>query len=708
MVLELNDRRIAIFKYEQYSKSYKRNQDSFTGDHGSVSFDKDHLVYSAECGFSVYHQQDITQAYHQPYVLQQQVNFTDWCVSSASISHDRDLLVVGGVNKTHIYVQDNNGSWEEQLTLDDWYQQYRVSERDILAAKYNETTKKDEVYYFNIENCANTPTQLPSSSTAPSSSIQPTQAPSIGVTRSWSSSNAGGTAKTISPTPGFYNCSSVSISQTANTPPASSPDNTCYSIDVVVVYDDKPLDSVWDIQRVTLNGDNEVLKVSRGTADDVFKLRKESLCLTAGVYQFTMHDEKQQGGGFSYPGYYNVSSSGDLIAQGRDFFCNSTSTFALPLTAAPSIMPSETVSPTFSPSYVPSEPPSASPTISPTVTLQPSLSPSVSSSPTKTCYQIDILVVFDRYPSEISWQLQKMNDSGDYILIKTFNGSSDDKYKAQTESMCLEGEREYQFAIYDTFGDGIEAPGHYKVTSDGNLIVQGGEFGHGEITSFSIPYVTGSSILTTVTHEPTNPSPTYQPQTPFPAYSLASPPTTQTPWRLTPFPTDPESTGSSPRPHNITLAPTISSPSPNSATDLSTGDTLPPVASPDSANLSTSEDSMIFVSVLENDTPTAGETLDVKSIISDASNGTCSIGFDLQEVVYEPYPGIVGVDTCVYEACDSVSACDTATLTVIVTSQTTEACGDITTKKDCTKSTSNCFWDTTVEGGPGCLSSNEA
>ena len=34
---------------------------------------------------------------------------------------------------------------------------------------------------------------------------------------------------------------------------------------------------------------------------------------------------------------------------------------------------------------------------------------------------------------------------------------------------------------------------------------------------------------------------------------------------------------------------------------------------------------------------------------------------------YEPNPGFTGFDTCVYEACDSVSSCDTATLTVIVT-----------------------------------------
>jgi len=472
-------------------------------------------------------------------------------------------LAVGGINQTHIYVLDNNDSWEEQLALNNWYRQLQVSNRKILAATYNETTNEDEVYYFDIENCANTPTQMPSLSTSPSSSIHPTQGSTIEAT-------TGGTHtppnpfRTETPTSGIYRyfCSNVSLDSTSTTiPQLLDPNETCYSIDIVVVYDDEPLDSVWDIQRVDLVGSNEVLKVSRGTTDDIFKLRKESICLTAGVYQFTMHDEKPTGGGFSYPGYYNVSSSGDLIVEGREFFCNSTTIFALPLTAAPSMMPSVTTSPTFSPSYVPSEPPSASPTISPTVTLQPSTLPSVSSMPTETCYWIDIVVVFDQFPSETSWQIQKMNDSGGYVILKTYTGISDDRNKDRTESMCLEGNQMYRFTMKDRYGDGMNAPGHYNVTSNGNLIVQGGEFGLGEITSFSIPYVPGSSTLTNVTQEPTTPSPTYQPQTDYPTFSFASPPTTQTPWRLTPFPTDPESVGSSPWPQNITLAPTIPSPS---------------------------------------------------------------------------------------------------------------------------------------------------
>ena len=65
-----------------------------------------------------------------------------------------------------------------------------------------------------------------------------------------------------------------------------------------------------------------------------------------------------------------------------------------------------------------------------------------------------------------------------------------DANKVRTESMCLEGDRKYQFAIYDSEEDGIFTPGYYNVTStsDGSLIVKGGDFEDSESTIFSVPY----------------------------------------------------------------------------------------------------------------------------------------------------------------------------------------------------------------------------
>ena len=77
-----------------------------------------------------------------------------------------------------------------------------------------------------------------------------------------------------------------------------------------------------------------------------------------------------------------------------------------------------------------------------------------------------------------------------------------------------------------------------------------------------------------------------------------------------------------------------------------------------------------FISVLDNDVHAPGEDLVVQSIVTDASNGECTISLSLIEVVYAPNVGFVGMDSCVYEACDSTLKCDTAMLSIEVTDST--------------------------------------
>lgn len=84
----------------------------------------------------------------------------------------------------------------------------------------------------------------------------------------------------------------------------------------------------------------------------------------------------------------------------------------------------------------------------------------------------------------------------------------------------------------------------------------------------------------------------------------------------------------------------------------------------DFANISAG--TFAFVAVIDNDTPAPGQSLAVQSIVSEASNGGCTIGVDLVSVAYIPNPGFVGIDTCVYEACDLIPDCGTATITIEV------------------------------------------
>jgi hypothetical protein len=89
-----------------------------------------------------------------------------------------------------------------------------------------------------------------------------------------------------------------------------------------------------------------------------------------------------------------------------------------------------------------------------------------------------------------------------------------------------------------------------------------------------------------------------------------------------------------------------------------------PVANPDSAQ--TNLNNLVFISVLVNDVPAMGQSLDVFAIASNAANGNCAVSLNIQQVVYTPNDGFVGFDECTYEACDGMEMCDTAIVTIEV------------------------------------------
>ena len=80
------------------------------------------------------------------------------------------------------------------------------------------------------------------------------------------------------------------------------------------------------------------------------------------------------------------------------------------------------------------------------------------------------------------------DDDGEDELLKSHQGFRGDV--SHSQPICLP-EGEWKFAIYDTWNgiccDWVE--GHYSVTSNGALIVEGGEFDKEESTTFSIPFV---------------------------------------------------------------------------------------------------------------------------------------------------------------------------------------------------------------------------
>ena len=126
-----------------------------------------------------------------------------------------------------------------------------------------------------------------------------------------------------------------------------------------------------------------------------------------------------------------------------------------------------------------------SPSTSPSSSLSPITALRPSTSPTETCRQVDITVVFDEWASQTSWDVQRINNIGDNTILKTFSGTESESFKTQKESICLQ-EGEYQFTVIDLWGLGIA---HYNMTSYGEIIKEGGDFVSSESTVFSIPFV---------------------------------------------------------------------------------------------------------------------------------------------------------------------------------------------------------------------------
>jgi hypothetical protein len=84
--------------------------------------------------------------------------------------------------------------------------------------------------------------------------------------------------------------------------------------------------------------------------------------------------------------------------------------------------------------------------------------------------------------------------------------------------------------------------------------------------------------------------------------------------------------------------------------------------------VTTDKDTPVTITPLVNDTAVTGYPLVVKTITIDGANGTCVVDTE-SVVIYIPDSEFVGVDTCVYEACDERPMCDTATITITVTGE---------------------------------------
>lgn len=151
----------------------------------------------------------------------------------------------------------------------------------------------------------------------------------------------------------------------------------------------------------------------------------------------------------------------------------------------------------------PSTSPSSSP--APTTSFQPS------QNPTGQCWFVNINIVHDSFPEEISWTISSIGGvnevngtQGGAVLAEGYYFANDDE-SSSVDRVCLQ-EGNFEFIIRDSYGDGINDPGYYNLTSEGEIIVNGGGddgFMWNETTLFAIPFLVKPSTQPTSSTIPT-------------------------------------------------------------------------------------------------------------------------------------------------------------------------------------------------------------
>jgi len=95
---------------------------------------------------------------------------------------------------------------------------------------------------------------------------------------------------------------------------------------------------------------------------------------------------------------------------------------------------------------------------------------------------INVEILTDNYGSETTWELIDLADGSELLSGGPYSNNT-----LYTESVEIEENGCYSFAIHDAYGDGIccsYGSGHYSVSSGSNILFEGGNFGSFEKTGF--------------------------------------------------------------------------------------------------------------------------------------------------------------------------------------------------------------------------------
>ncbi len=106
--------------------------------------------------------------------------------------------------------------------------------------------------------------------------------------------------------------------------------------------------------------------------------------------------------------------------------------------------------------------------------------------------ELVIEIKTDHYGYETSWMLKDITG----FTYAFAHYASYDNRTLYRDTVCLPAGACLNFTIYDSFGDGIEAPGYYRLILDGTIIKEGGSFTNSE--SFDFQCIPGEVCKNTI------------------------------------------------------------------------------------------------------------------------------------------------------------------------------------------------------------------
>ena len=273
---------------------------------------------------------------------------------------------------------------------------------------------------------------------------------------------------------------------------SSAPTLEVECIELTITFDQFPYDTYWDIvigEESSVSSNATIISSSPYyDFSNASSTVNHVICLPRDRYTFTIMDYSSNGLCCDYgTGGYIITlrdQPNNSIAQGGDFGFADSITFDIPYTTPPSAGPTQSHQPT------------------------------ISLVPTNTCTLIDISITFDSFPDETSWMVvvgafDPLGDNDGAVIVAESPYYDPAIYTSSSEtvSICLPGDGEYSFIIYDSSWDGMCCRfgngGFVVSSSDGDIISQGGEFQDRIITTFNIPFAAAPSISPSVSTQPT-------------------------------------------------------------------------------------------------------------------------------------------------------------------------------------------------------------